>query len=215
MIAVLLIHAMLATAPEPSNVAPAGPPGSKSVVLRIPHDDPITRDKIVYLIAHSPTARELVTRVGQLQDCVLIIRARPLLARQEKLLGRGRFWVARGYLYGLLEYQTEPRGSYFALRVIAHELAHALEVGLTARATDTASLRPLVLAREREKDHNDPRGIETEFARAVGYRVQLELLDRSPGASSLAALAGSTHLSLNAAIPYDVFSGVGLRNSTR
>ena len=197
MIAVLLFQIVFAMPPAGEAIMSSEPSGPHSAVLRIPNDDPLTREKIAFLSANSPTARELVGRVGRLQDCVLIIRAHPLLARQERLLGRGRFWVVRGHLYGLLEYQAEPRNSYLALRLIAHELAHALEVGLSPRGTDTASLRPLVLARQREDGHDNVDGVETEFARAVGHRVQLELLGRMRGGSSLAALADSTHLALD------------------
>ena len=135
-------------------------------------------------------------RVERLQDIVLILRGHPLLAKQEGLLGRGQFWVVRGHLYGMLEYQAQPLGSRQALRIIAHELAHALEVGLVPRGIDTASLRTLVLQREREDDARSTLGTETEFARAVGYRVQLELLGRMVGRSSLSAVADSTHLAL-------------------
>ena len=165
-------------------------------VLRVLPDDGLTRQHLARAIAGSATARELIARVEQLQDCVLILRAHPLLTQREHLLGRGQFWVVRGHLYGLLEYQAEPLGSYRALRIINHELAHALEVGLAARGTDTASLRPLVLAREDEEARGPVAGVETEFARAVGYRVHLELLGRLQGPSALSTVADETHLAL-------------------
>ena len=113
------------------------------------------------------------------------------------MLGRGKFWVVRGHLYGLLEYQAEPVGSNRAVRILAHELAHALEVAVAPRGWDTDSLRPLVLERERKEENGPVSGIETEFARAVGYRVQLELLGRLTGPSTLSAIADQTHLALN------------------
>lgn len=165
-------------------------------VLRVLPNDALTRQHMARAVAGSATARELLERIEQLQDCVLILRAHPLLTEQEHLMGRGQFWVVRGHLYGLLEYQAEPLGSYRALRIINHELAHALEVGLAARGIDTASLRPLVLARENEEARGPVPGVETEFARAVGYRVQLELLGRLQGPSALSAVADETHLAL-------------------
>jgi len=174
----------------------AGKTGATTSVLRVLPDDRLTRQHLARAIAGSATARELIARVEQLQDCVLILRAHPLLTEQEHLLGRGKFWVVRGHLYGLLEYQAEPLGSYRAMRIINHELAHALEVGLLPRGTDTASLRPLVLARENEEARGPVAGVETEFARAVGYRVQLELQGRLQSPSALSTVADDTHLAL-------------------
>jgi hypothetical protein len=174
----------------------AGPTIATNSVLRVLPDDGLTRQHLGRAIAGSSTARELIARIEQLQDCVLILRAHPLLTVQEHLLGRGQFWVVHGHLYGLLEYQAEPLGGYRALRIINHELAHALEVGLAPRGIDTASLRPLVLARESEETRGPVPGVETEFARAVGYRVQLELLGRLQGPSALSTVADETHLAL-------------------
>jgi hypothetical protein len=176
-------------------------------VLRVLPNDRLTREHLRRVATGSATARELLGRIERLQNTVLILRANPVLVQQDELLGRGKFWVVRGHLYGLLEYQAEPVGSNRAMRILAHELAHALEVAITPRGWDTDSLRPLVLEREREnKQENGPvSGIETEFARAVGYRVQLELLGRLTGPSTLSAIADQTHLALNldsgAAVP--------------
>jgi hypothetical protein len=168
-------------------------------VVRVPPNDSLTRQHLVHAAAASSTARELLSRVERLQDTVLILRAHPLLTREENLLGRGRFWVVRGHLYGLLEYQAEPVGSYRAIRIIAHELAHALEVGMADRGVDTESLRPLVVAREKAEDKGPVPGVETEFARAVGYRVQLEMLGRLTGPSALSEAADNSHLALGLA----------------
>ena len=197
---VLLPLALAAVVLSSANVSARSDNNGKTVVstsvLRVLPDDGLTRQHLARAIGGSATARELVARVEQLQDCVLILRAHPLLTEQEHLLGRGQFWVVRGHLYGLLEYQAEPLGSYRALRIINHELAHALEIGLAPRGTDTASLRPLVLAREDEELRGPVPGVETEFARAVGYRVQLELLGRLQGPSALSTVADETHLAL-------------------
>jgi len=165
-------------------------------VLRVLPNDRLTRQHLVRAAAASTTARELLVRVERLPDTVLILRAHPLLTREENLLGRGQFWVVHGHLYGLLEYQAEPVGSYRAIRIITHELAHALEVAVAPRGADTASLRPLVLAREKTENKGPVPGVETEFARAVGYRVQLEMLGRLTGPSALSEVADNSHLAL-------------------
>jgi hypothetical protein len=167
-------------------------------VLRVLPNDRLTHEHLQRAIAGSATARELLGRLERLQNAVLILRANPVLVQQDGLLGRGKFWVVRGHLFGLLEYQAEPVGSNRAVRILAHEMAHALEVALAPRGWDTDSLRPLMLERERKGDKGPVPGIETEFARAVGYRVQLELLGRLTGPSTLSAIADRTHLALNA-----------------
>jgi hypothetical protein len=167
-------------------------------VLRLPPNDRLTPEHVQRAITGSATARELLGRIERLQNTVLILRANPVLVQEDRLLGRGKFWVVRGHLYGLLEYQAEPVGSNRAVRILAHELAHALEIGLTPRGWDTDSLRPLMLERERKERDGPVPGIETEFARAVGYRVQLELLGKLTGSSTLSAIADQTHLALNA-----------------
>lgn len=174
-------------------------------VLRVLPNDRLTREHLQRATTGSATARELLGRIERLQDAVLILRANPVLVQQDGLLGRGKFWVVRGHLFGLLEYQAEPVGSNRAVRILAHEMAHALEVALAPRGLDTDSLRPLMLERERKEEKGPVPGIETEFARAVGYRVQLELLGKLAGPSTLSAIADQTHLALNldsgAAVP--------------
>jgi hypothetical protein len=177
---------------------PAARAATHEHVLRVLPNDRLTRDHLQRALAGSATARELVSRIERLQNVVLIVRAHPLLVRQDRLLGRGKFWVVRGRLFGLLEYQAEPIGSNRAVRILAHELAHALEVALAPRGFDTNSLRSIVLARESEERAGPVAGIETEFARAVGYRVQLELLNKLTGPSTLSAIAEEMHLALNA-----------------
>jgi hypothetical protein len=167
-------------------------------VLRVPSNDRLTHDHLQRAIVGSATARELVARIEGLRNTVLILRAHPLLVRQEGLLGRGKFWVVRGRLFGLLEYQAEPAGSNRAVRILTHELAHALEIALAPRTFDTNSLRSFVLAQERKEQAGPVPGIETEFARAVGHRVHLELLGKLTAPSTLSAIAEEMHLALNA-----------------
>jgi hypothetical protein len=132
---------------------------------------------------------------------VITVRAHPLLVKEERLLGRGRFWVVGHRLYGLLEYQSEPAGSHRALRVLAHELAHALEVGLLPRGRDLNAIRSQIAVRELDGGFDSAPGIETGFARMVSDRVHLELCRRLPdGSSGLRAGAELSHVDL-AAIP--------------
>jgi hypothetical protein len=158
-------------------------------VLRVPDNDRLTVAHLGRLAQQSATARALIDALESIPDTVLIVRANPLLAARERVFGRGRFWTAGGRLYGVLEYQAEPLGNRPALRVLAHELAHALELATSASRRDAAALHSFVLSREVGDRVNDSPGIETEFACAIGSRVALELLGKVAALSALTDIA--------------------------
>jgi hypothetical protein len=158
-------------------------------VVRVPDNDSLTPAHLAALVERSPTARELIDALERVPDAVLIVRANPVLARQERIYGRGRFWIVGGRLYGLLEYQAETLGSRRALRVLAHELGHALELTSGPWRRDASALRAFVLGREIGEELDDVPGIETEFARVIGRRVGLELRGRVTAGSALTAIA--------------------------
>ena len=178
----------------PAATADDGPP--RFTVLRVPLNDTLTPGNLARLTANSATARDLLARLERVPDAVLIVRAHPLLVRNERLLGRGQFWVVKGRLFGLLEYQSEPAGSERALRILAHELAHALEVGMLPRRGETDQLRSLLRVRELDEGFDQASGIETDFARAVSHRVHLEMRGRLPNTPGLLAQAAAAHVTL-------------------
>jgi hypothetical protein len=167
-----------------------------TTVLRVPLNDTLTPGNLGRLTANSATARDLLARIERVPDAILIVRAHPLLVKTERLLGRGQFWVVRGRLFGLLEYQAEPAGSHRALRILAHELAHALEVGMLPRSGETEALRSLLRVRELDEGFDLAPGIETDFARAVSHRVHLEMRGRLPNTPDLLARAAAAHVTL-------------------
>jgi len=171
------------------------PPPVRSVV-RVPANDALTPGNLARLATASATGRDLLAHLERVPHAVFIVRAHPLLVRTERLLGRGRFWISQGTLYGLLEYQAEPAGSHRSLRVLAHELAHALEVGLLPRGGDTEALRSQLGRRELDGGFDLAPGIETDFARAVSHRVHLEIRGRTPNTSGLIAQAEISHVEL-------------------
>jgi hypothetical protein len=150
----------------------------------------------------------VLARLELVPDAIFIVVAHPRLVHDERLLGRGRFWVVQGRLFGILEYQAEPAGSRRALRTLARELAHALEVGMLPRRGGTRVLRSLLELRDRDGDVDRAPGIETDFARAVAYRVHLELLGRLPNSTVLRRRAsrsspiGQTVASTTTACPH-------------
>lgn len=168
-------------------------------VLRVPLNDRLTPGNLARLASHSATARDLLAHLERVPDAVITVRAHPLLVQSERLLGRGRFWMVGHRLFALLEYQAEPAGSHRALRVLAHELAHALEVGMLPRGRDLGALRSELQVRELDDGFDLAPGIETDFARAISYRVHLEIWGRLPAhTSGLLAQAGVSHVALPA-----------------
>jgi hypothetical protein len=181
---------------HPARVTFASGRQAGTTVLRVPANDHITPHHLAGLAARSATARDLLTRVELVPDAVFIVRAHPRLIEDARLLGRGRFWIVRGHLFGLLEYQAEPAGSLRAERVLAHELAHALEVGILPRDGGTRGLRSMLQVCKLDEDFDPAPGIETDFARAVSHRVHLELLGRLPNVTDLGAQAARSHVAL-------------------
>jgi hypothetical protein len=165
-------------------------------VVRVPSNDSLTPGNLARLRAKSATARDLLARLELVPEAILIVQAHPRLVQDQRLLGRGRFWVVDGRLFGILEYQAEPAGSQCAVRTLAHELAHALELGMLPRGGGTRGLRSLLELRDRDGEGDPSPGIETDFARAVAYRVHLELLGRLPNSTGLLAQAAQSHVAL-------------------
>lgn len=190
----LWLLASLVLWPAPSAAADEEPP--TTTVLRVPVNDTLTPGNLARLTGNSATARDLLARIERVPNAVLILRAHPLLVKSERLLGRGQFWVVKGRLFGLLEYQAEPAGSQRALRILAHELAHALEIGMLPRNGETEALRSLLRVRELDEGFDLAPGIETDFARAVSHRVHLEMRGRLPNTTGLLAQAAAAHVTL-------------------
>jgi hypothetical protein len=172
-------------------------PTRHAQVLRVQPNDPLTRHNLAKLAERSATARDVIERLQQFDDAVLIIRAHPMLVRETQAIGRGKLWVVNGRLYGVFEYQAEPRGSLRPLRVLAQQLGHALEVALAPRGQDTRTLRKVLVTRE---DLDEPMfataSVETEFARLIGRRVATELSGKTASGDGLAEAAGAARLEL-------------------
>jgi len=193
---VVRLALVLAALVGPRAFAQTPGPGPSRAVVRVPRNDGLTPDNLARLAGSSATARDLLARLESVPDATFLVRAHPRLVADERLLGRGRFWVVRGHLYGVLEYQAEPAGSHRALRVLAHELAHALELGMLPREPDTRALESRLRVKELDDRFDPAPGIETDFARAISYRVHRELRARDRTPSDLLAQAARAGIAL-------------------
>jgi hypothetical protein len=169
---------------DSDNVRTAAP-----VVLRIPREDALTPGHIAELRRGSAIARDLLARVANMPNTILILRAAPALASQAHVYGRSRFWTNNGRLFGFIEYQVRPLHNFGTECLIVHELAHALEIGGADRARGTAGLRTFVLSRAIESDRSISDGSETEFPQQVALAVLFELLGKRARFNTLESLA--------------------------
>jgi hypothetical protein len=144
-------------------------------VLRVDPDDPLTPRSLEWLERSSPTGRDLLRRISQLQHTVLIARANPVLMRSLGAPGRTTLWSVNGRVYGLVEYQAQTAGSISPVCILAHELAHVLEIAAALDGTGFERLGHVLAARDISAEPRFAQGIETEFATAVGRRVRQEL----------------------------------------
>jgi hypothetical protein len=169
--------------------------GASQRVLRIAAHDDITAGHIAELRRKSTIARELLDRVESLPATILILRAEPLLARQVGAAGRSRFWINGAELFGYVQYQVASLRNPSTECVIAHELAHAVEIATADRRDGTSGLRQFLLSRVPGAEPSNWRGAETEFPRDVAAAVMQELLGRAPR-TTLDVLAETHHITL-------------------
>lgn len=174
------------------------------VVLRIPKEDVLTPGHIAELQRGSAIARDLFARVANMPNTILILRAAPALATQAHVYGRSRFWMNRGRLFGLLEYQVRPLHNFGTECLIVHELSHALEISGADRGAGTSALRTFVLARAIATDTSVSDGSETEFPQQVALAVLWELLGKKAHQNTLEALAREHAIALPALVDTDL-----------
>ena len=95
-----------AVAPRLVSLDQDGAGSTNPVVLRIDRRDKMTPGQLNQLRGGSAMARELLVRVANLRDTILILRGDPALVVRSRLYGRSRFWVHSGSLFGYIQYQS-------------------------------------------------------------------------------------------------------------
>ncbi len=183
-------------------------PVASPVVLRIDRRDKMTAKQLTQLRGGSATARELLVRVANLRDTILIVRADPALVGRSRLYGRSRFWVHSGELFGYIQYQAGTMNSLGTQCLIVHELAHAMEIASADWKAGTTAVRDFVLSRALGLSQAD--GSETEFPQQVALLVLGELQGAAAPGRTLEQIAEAHHIVLPPAIPAD-----GLQASAR
>jgi len=172
-------------------------------VLRIDRRDKMTAQQLTQLRRGSATARELLVRVANLRDTILIVRADPALVGRSRLYGRSNFWVHSGELFGYIQYQVGTLNSLRTQCLIVHELAHAMEIASGDWKAGTAAVRDFVLSRAIGLVPSQADGSETEFPRQVALAVLGELKGVTARGQTLEQIAEAHHITLPPAIPAD------------
>lgn len=179
----------------------AGSDGAASqVVLRINKKDSLTRGHLAQLRRGSAMARELLVRVANLPDTILMICADPALVSKAGLYGRSRFWVNTGNLFGYIQYQAGPLNSWGTQCLIVHELAHAVEIATAGRSAGTAAIRDFVLSRAIGLNPA-AWGAETEFPQQVALAVLAELQGKPEQEDTLERIALAHRITFPPATP--------------
>jgi hypothetical protein len=158
--------------------------------------DDAAHARLADLVARSVTVREMVALLCAERDVHFTLRGSRHLKREHRSGGRSGFAVVDGVLIGRLEFDTGESAREAQQIVVAHELAHGVELARLPRL-DTRTLAQRLLAHTgRHVAWWPHRTIETPFALAVEKQVAGELrLDLTPTRGRLEELARRHHLS--------------------
>lgn len=189
---ILVLLAVLTVAGElsPLYSQPGERPSFADVVRAAPNQASQDRADMALL---ETTGNELMDRSATFADMIVSLKSfrgvllylRP--ASLDGLLGRGRYAIGGERLTGVIEINAFRVAPHLRVRALAHELAHAYEIGCLARTGDTSAVRR-VLSR-RGSNGRRSQDIETRFAQAMEVTVVREYFNRSAARSRLAELS--------------------------
>lgn len=191
-IAPLALHARQLDTPIPVEAEDAE---TLISALTIPPEDELARDWAVGLAKRSPTFRQML---GVLQSSNhLIVRLRSVrgLRRDARLYGRGVFYVEESHVLGLLEFEPMDAPPQKQLEMIAHEVAHAVELACLPMPGSLDELRAQLASRSAYEITSSSGLMETPFPQTVA-RAVLREYSRKAARGELHALATQFGLNL-------------------
>lgn len=158
---------------------------------RIEFDDRLAYSRYQYLVARSPTMRQMVRVIEAAPDVHVRVRAVPGLRQSTPHAAHGMVRVAPGGIDATLEFDSLALKLFEQFEMLAHELAHVVEVACLPRVSTANELYDTLLERGFGVRQMRSRrvGIETRFAIDVGRRVVVETLRRPTDAGGLALIA--------------------------
>ena len=159
-------------------------------------EDSAARRCFDYLVRRSATMREMVSVIESRPDTVVSIRAVPGLDNAPSQLARGVVRVDGGQIHAELEFDVATGKLLGQLEMLAHELAHVVEIACLPATSTKDGVRKALLRRGFAIQQRPSRriAVETGFAVAVGRQVLLETMRRNAGQGTLHALAAQHEL---------------------
>lgn len=187
----VLLIALVSVLPNTAERVPAASaPARLSCVT--PRDS-VAEARLQELVQDSSLAREMITHLCSAPAVTVLIETRPGLRLETGVRGQAQFYVADETLVGEIAIDSGIRPSK-QLQVIAHEMAHALELALLPRAGGTRALATELLSRlGRHRPWMPHARIETPFAVMLEARVAGELKWGRPAPSGTLARLARTH----------------------
>jgi hypothetical protein len=163
---------------------------------RIELENRVARSRYEYLVRRSATMREMVNIIEATPAILVRIRALPGMRDASSHIAHGILRAEDDRIHAMLEFDTVHSGLLTQLEMLAHELAHVIEVVCLSRAIAEAGIRQVLLARgfSLGSSRSGATGIETPFAIAVGHQVLVEATTRARDAGSLQAMARQYNL---------------------
>lgn len=136
--------------------------------------DSIALEWMTVLARRSPTFREMLGVLLRTPHVRVTLLSRPDLRRTTRYAGRGIFTARDGRVWGLLEFDRSRLDPVPQLRMIVHEIAHAVEIACLPASDETAELRRQLEERQGLYSAGFLDALETPFPNAVVRAVMAE-----------------------------------------
>jgi hypothetical protein len=157
--------------------------------------DPLALEWMTVLVRRSPTFREMLGVLLRTPHVRVTLLSRPDLRRTTRSAGRGTFTARDGRVWGLLEFDRSQLDPVPQLRMIVHEIAHAVEIACLPPPDETDDIRRQLSERKGGYRRGVLEALETPFPDAV-VRVVMSEHDARSDAGKLRALAADFDLNL-------------------
>lgn len=136
--------------------------------------DSVALEWMTVLARRSPTFREMLGVLLRTPHVRVTLLSRPDLRRTTRYAGRGTFTARDGRVWGLLEFDRSRLDPVPQLRMIVHEIAHAVEIACLPASDETAELRRQLEERQGLYSAGFLDALETPFPNAVVRAVMAE-----------------------------------------
>lgn len=154
-------------------------------------DDRIASSRLVFLATRSPTMRDMLSVLAFTSGISVRLRSHPGLQEASWRLSHGVLHRDGGSLNAVLEFDTRRTTPAEQLEMVAHEIAHVVEIVCLPANGGAGQLETVLVGRGFRTQTARRRviAVETLFAIEMGRVVVAEALTRITGAGKLQVLA--------------------------